>query len=68
MVEIHGHSTIRSHNTFRVIIMARYNNRGRTTYGKAFQKKTSRGKHRKGTWIKYKYVNGRKVSTVRSRR
>lgn len=44
--------------------MARYYKK-RTTYGKPFRKKSSRGKHRKGQLIKYKYVNGRKVSTVK---
>lgn len=39
--------------------------RSKTTYGKSFRKKTSGGKHRKGTLIKYKYVNGRKVGAVR---
>lgn len=50
--------------------MARYNKRrsGKTTYGKPFRKKTSRGKHRKGTMIRYKYVNGRKVGAVKHRR
>lgn len=42
--------------------------RSKTTYGKAFRKKGSRGKHRKGTLIKYKYVNGRKVGAVRANR
>lgn len=45
--------------------MARYS---KTTYGKAFRKKTSKGKFRKGTWIKYKYQNGRRVGAVKSRR
>ena len=48
-----------------------YNNRrksGKVTYGKAFRKKTSRGKHRKGTLIKYKYQNGRRVGAVRHSR
>jgi hypothetical protein len=40
----------------------------RTTYGKAFKKTSNRGKHRKGTWLKYKYVNGRRVGAVRSRK
>lgn len=39
----------------------------KTTYGKAFKKKGSKGKHRKGTLIKYKYVNGRKVGAVKAR-
>ena len=37
----------------------------KVTYGKAFRKKTSRGKHRKGTLIKYKYQNGRRVGAVK---
>jgi hypothetical protein len=40
----------------------------KTTYGKAFRKKTSSGKHKKGTWIKYKYQNGRRVGAVKSRK
>lgn len=44
--------------------MARYYKK-RTTYGKPFRKKSSRGKHRKGTLVKYKYVGGRKVATVK---
>lgn len=52
-----------------VLNMARYNNRkGRTSYGKAFRKKTSSGKFKKGTWIKYKYQNGRRVGAVASRK
>lgn len=43
-------------------------NKGKTTYGKAFRKKTSGGKHRKGTMIRYKYVNGRRVGSVKSRK
>ena len=50
-----------------------YNNRKsrkstKTTYGKAFRKKTSSGKFKKGTWIKYKYQNGRRVGAVKSRK
>jgi len=41
---------------------------GRTTYGKAFKKTSKSGKHRKGTWLKYKYVNGRRVGAVKSRK
>ncbi len=44
----------------------RYSNK--TTYGKAFRKKTNRGKFPKGTWIKYAYKNGKRVGTVRSRK
>lgn len=33
-------------------------------YGKAFRKKSSKGNFRKGTWIRYKYENGRRVATV----
>lgn len=36
--------------------------------GKAFKKKTSGGKFRKGTLIQYKYVNGRRVGAVKARR
>ena len=48
--------------------MARKYNKGKTTYGKAFRKKTSSGKFRKGTWIKYKYQGGRRVGAVKSKR
>lgn len=40
----------------------------KTTYGKAFRKKTGRGKFAKGTWIKYAYKNGKRVGTVRSKK
>ena len=40
----------------------------KTTFGKSFKKKGSKGKFRKGTWIRYKYVNGRRVGAERSRR
>lgn len=43
-------------------------NYGRTKYGKPFRKKTNGGKHRKGTLIKYKYQNGRRVGAVPHRR
>jgi len=39
-----------------------------TRYGKAFRKKSDRGKHKKGTWIKYKYENDRKVGAVKSKK
>lgn len=39
----------------------------KTTYGEPFKKKSNGGKFRKGTWIRYKYVNGRKVGAVKSR-
>ncbi len=39
-----------------------------TKYGKAFRKKSSKGKFRKGTLIRYKYVNGKKVGAVKSRK
>lgn len=49
--------------------MARYyRKKGKVTYGKPFKKKGSRGKHRKGTMIKYKYQNGRRVGAVRHSR
>ena len=35
-------------------------------YGKPFKKTTSGGKYRKGTWIKYRYVNGRRVGAVKA--
>ena len=40
----------------------------KTTYGKAFKKKGSRGRFRRGTLVKYKYVNGRRVGTVKARK
>lgn len=40
----------------------------KTKLGKAFKKKTSGGKFRKGTMIQYKYVNGRRVGAVKARR
>lgn len=43
-------------------------NKTKTTYGKPFRKKTSRGTHKKGTMIRYKYVNGRRVGSVKSRK
>lgn len=50
--------------------MARYNNKRNkgTTYGKSFKKTSSKGSFRKGTLVKYKYVNGRRVSTVKAKR
>lgn len=39
-----------------------------TGLGKAFKKKGTRGKFKKGTWIRYKYKNGRRVGAVRSTR
>jgi hypothetical protein len=42
--------------------------RKKVTYGKAFRKKGSRGKFRKGTLVKYKYENGRRVGTVKARK
>jgi len=41
---------------------------GKVTYGKAFKKKTTSGKFRKGTLIKYKYQNGRRVGAVKDRK
>jgi len=51
-------------------MMARkYRSKKKTTkLGKAFRKKTSSGKFRKGTMIQYKYVNGRRVGAVKARR
>ena len=57
--------------------MARYTRRnkstrsrsaGKTTFGKAFRKKSSRGKFKKGTMIRYKYVNGRRVGSEKARK
>ena len=46
-----------------------YNKRKQTEkLGKAFKKKTSSGKFRKGTMIQYKYVNGRRVGAVKARK
>jgi hypothetical protein len=42
--------------------------RKKETYGKAFKKKTSKGKFRKGTLVRYKYVNGRRVATEKARK
>jgi len=38
---------------------------GKVTYGKEFRKKGHGGKHKKGTLIKYKYQNGRRVGAVK---
>lgn len=40
----------------------------KTTYGKAFKKQGTSGTFRKGTLVQYKYVNGRRVGTVKARR
>ena len=48
--------------------MATRRSKGKTTFGKAFRKKGTKGKFKKGTWVKYKYVNGRRVGTVKSRK
>ncbi len=45
-----------------------FNMAKKTKYGKSFRKKTSKGKFKKGTLIKYKYVNGRRVGAVKSRK
>jgi len=42
--------------------------KSKTTYGKPFFKKSNGGKFRKGTKIQYKYVNGRRVGSVKSRK
>ena len=41
---------------------------GKTTFGKAFRKKSSSGKFKKGTLIRYKYVNGRRVGSEKARK
>ena len=48
--------------------MARRRTKGKTTYGKSFRKKSSKGKFKKGTLIRYKYVNGRRVGAEKSRK
>ncbi len=48
--------------------MAYSRNKGKVTYGKPFRKKGSGGKFRKGSYIKYKYQNGRRVGSVQSRK
>ena len=48
--------------------MARRKTSTKVTYGKAFKKKGSSGKFRKGSLVKYKYQNGRRVGTVKARK
>ncbi len=48
--------------------MARRRTKGKTTYGKPFRKKSKGGKFKKGTLIRYKYVNGRRVGAEKSRK
>lgn len=38
-----------------------------TYHGKPFKKNSKGGKFKRGTWVRYKYVNGRRVATVRSK-
>ena len=40
----------------------------KTTYGKSFKKSSNKGKFRKGTLVRYKYVNGRRVGCVKARK
>ena len=47
---------------------ARAVKRQKTTFGKPFRKKSSKGKFKKGTMIRYKYVNGRRVGAEKSRK
>lgn len=42
--------------------------KGKVTYGEPFRKKGSRGKFKKGTMIRYKYVNGKRTGAVKSRK
>ena len=37
------------------------------SYGKPFRKKGKGGAHRRGTLVRYKYVNGRRVATVKAK-
>jgi hypothetical protein len=67
MAQIYGIKRSNSFNNNWVIFMA-YRKTTKTTYGKAFRKKTGRGKFAKGTWIKYAYKNGKRVGTVRSKK
>ena len=46
----------------------RYQKKQTTKFGKAFKKKSSRGKFKKGTLVRYKYVNGRRVATEKARK
>lgn len=39
-----------------------------TKFGKAFKKKSTSGKFKKGTLVRYKYVNGRRVATEKARK
>ena len=48
--------------------MARRRTKAKTTYGKPFRKKSKGGKFKKGTMIRYKYVNGRRVGAEKSRK
>ena len=48
--------------------MARRKTKGKTTFGKSFRKKSSKGKFKKGTLIRYKYVNGRRVGAEKTRK
>ena len=47
---------------------SRSSKRSTEKLGKAFKKKTTGGKFRKGTLIQYKYVNGRRVGAVKARK
>lgn len=40
----------------------------KVTFGKPFKKSKKGGKFRKGTLVQYKYLNGRRVSTVKARK
>lgn len=40
----------------------------RKKYGKAFRKKTSKGKFKKGTLIRYVYLSDKRVGTVKAKR
>lgn len=55
--------------TYKKRTRSQFSSQGRKEkLGKAFKKKTSGGKFRKGTLIQYKYVNGRRVGAVKARR
>jgi len=38
------------------------------SFGKPFKKTTTGGKFKKGTLVQYKYLNGRRISTVKAKR
>lgn len=43
------------------------NKKQKISYGKVFRKKGRSGSHRRGSLVRYKYVNGRRVATVKAK-